>query len=276
MTINWKLEEEKKLIRQLQRCQRNWDLSKTIPEEHIEHFLWIAKNTPSKQWQSFYDVYYIKKRSVIEEFYKWTWGSTHSRIPPATWRNPQMNANFYILFVAKEATPVENCYNDGTVVSPDEEFMWDNAYTHIGLALGLVSKSAVDLGYFTGYNKSNGMGPDYNYEWEKRMGIYEDVIQKKKKLTFGLGIGFPQENKERNEFDDYELAIGASNAHNMTLHKEGRDCIKNHKYRKCKVVDIRENNEQVDPYGNLHKMPNKPRIKINSYKPRNIKVIEIK
>jgi hypothetical protein len=187
-----------------------------------------------------------------------------------------MNANFYILFVAKEATPVENCYNDGTVVSPDEEFMWDNAYTHIGLALGLVSKSAVDLGYFTGYNKSNGMGPDYNYEWEKRMGIYEDVIQKKKKLTFGLGIGFPQENKERNEFDDYELAIGASNAHNMTLHKEGRDCIKNHKYRKCKVVDIRENNEQVDPYGNLHKMPNKPRIKINSYKPRNIKVIEIK
>ena len=74
MAIDWKLEEEKKRIRQLQRCQRNWDLSKTIPKEHIEHFLWIAKNAPSKQWQSFYDVYYMKKRSVIEEFYKWTWG----------------------------------------------------------------------------------------------------------------------------------------------------------------------------------------------------------
>ena len=55
-----------------------------------------------------------------------------------------------------------------------------------------------------------------------------------------------------------------------------KNISKNHKYRKCKVIDIRENKNQVDPYGNLHKMPNKPRIKINSYKPRDIKVIEIK
>ena len=92
------LTKEKDIIKQLQKCQRNWDYSKTIPEEHIEHFLWIAKNAPSKQWQGFYDVYYFKDRKVIEDFYKWTWGSTHTKKPPATWRNPQMNANFYILF----------------------------------------------------------------------------------------------------------------------------------------------------------------------------------
>ena len=53
------LKKEKDIIKELQKCQRNWDYSKTIPEEHIEHFLWIAKNAPSKQWQGFYDVYYF-------------------------------------------------------------------------------------------------------------------------------------------------------------------------------------------------------------------------
>ena len=30
------LTKEKDIIKQLQKCQRNWDYSKTIPEEHLE------------------------------------------------------------------------------------------------------------------------------------------------------------------------------------------------------------------------------------------------
>jgi len=41
------IKKEQEIIKQLQKCQRNWDYSKTIPEEHIEHFLWIAQNAPS-------------------------------------------------------------------------------------------------------------------------------------------------------------------------------------------------------------------------------------
>lgn len=271
------LNKEKDIIKQLQKCQRNWDYSKTIPEEHIEHFLWIAQNAPSKQWQGFYDVYYFKDRKVIEEFYKWTWGSTHTKIPPATWRNPQMNANFYILFVAKHTSQLVNCYNDGTDAKPDEKFMWENSFTHIGLTLGLIMKAAGDLGYYTGCNKSNGMGPDYNYEWEKRMGIYEDVLKGKKRLAFGIGIGYPQKNKARNLHDDYELSIGAANAHNMTLYKEGRDPIKNHKWRKTRIIDVRTaKDKEIDPYGNIHRTPRQPYIKVNSHYPRTIKCIEVK
>ena len=40
-------------------------------------------------------------RKVLEELYKYTWGSTHTRNPPANWRNSQMNANLYILWVGK-------------------------------------------------------------------------------------------------------------------------------------------------------------------------------
>ena len=271
------LTKEKDIIKQLQKCQRNWDYSKTIPEEHIEHFLWIAKNAPSKQWQGFYDVYYFKDRKVIEDFYKWTWGSTHTKKPPATWRNPQMNANFYMVFVAKHTYPVYNCYNDGTNAEPEEGFMWDNAHTHIGLALGLIMKAAGDLGYHTGCNKSNGMGPDYDYQWERKMGIYQDVIEGKKKITFGIGIGFPEKDKARNEHNDYELSIGAANAHNMTLYKEGRDPIKNHKWRKTRIVDVKTANDtEIDPYGNTHVIPRVPYIKIQSHLYREIKCIEIK
>jgi nitroreductase len=271
------LDKEKEKIKQLQKCQRNWDYSKPIPEEHINHFLWIAVNSPSKQWQAYYDVYYIKNRDTIKQFYEWTWGSTHSRNPPSTWRNPQMNASLYILFVAKHTVPMYNCYNDGSKAKPTDQHIWDNAFTHIGLALGLVSKAAVDLGYYVGFNKSNGMGPDYDYQWERKMGIYKDVMKDKKKLTFGIGIGHPQKDRARNEHDDYELSIGAANAHNMTLHKEGRDPIKNHKWRKTKIVDVRTANDtEVDPYGNVHKIPRVPYIKIQSHFFRDIKCIEIK
>lgn len=37
-------EKEKKLIKQIQKCQRNWDYSKTIPQAHIDYLLWVAKN----------------------------------------------------------------------------------------------------------------------------------------------------------------------------------------------------------------------------------------
>ena len=45
---------------------------------------------------------------------------------------------------------------------------------------------------------------------KKKLGIYEDIhIHKTKQMLYGLGIGFPQEGKPRNESDDYELVIGA-------------------------------------------------------------------
>jgi len=272
------LEKEKEKIRRLIRCQRNWDYSIPIPKEHIEHFLWVAVNAPSKQWQAYYDVYYFKDRNVIKEFYKSTWGATHDRKPPSNWRNSQMNAGLYILFVAKHTVPMYNCYNDGSKAKQTDQHIWDNAYTHIGLALALVSKAAADLGYYTGYNKNNGHAPDYDYEWEKKMGIHKDVIEGKKKLTFGVGIGHPQKDRPRNQSDDYELAIGASNAHNMTFDKDGVRSKEKGKWRKCRIIDVRTANDiEIDPYGNKHEIhkTRKPEHKINSYQHRDIKCIEI-
>ena len=79
--------------------------------------IWHCSNSPSKQFEAYYDVYWTADRKVIKEISKYTWGHTHFRTPPATWRNTQANANLYILFVAKEPETQLNCKSDGTLKS---------------------------------------------------------------------------------------------------------------------------------------------------------------
>ena len=49
------LENEKQIIDTIRRCQRNWDHSRSIPDEHLEHWIYIAQNSPSKQDESYYN-----------------------------------------------------------------------------------------------------------------------------------------------------------------------------------------------------------------------------
>ena len=98
-------EKEKETILKIQKAQRNWDYSKTIPKEHIDHLLWVADNAPSKQHEAYYDVHWTADREVIKDLYKWTWGRTFGCIgnnkPPSVFRNSQVNASMYIAFVCK-------------------------------------------------------------------------------------------------------------------------------------------------------------------------------
>ena len=71
MFYGW--DEEKDIIREIQKCQRNWDLTKPpIHQELIDYFLWTAQNSPSKQHEGYYDLYYTNDRKVIEECSKYT------------------------------------------------------------------------------------------------------------------------------------------------------------------------------------------------------------
>ena len=67
------IEQEKEYIKKIQKCQRNWDYSKTMPKEHVDYLLWVAQNAPSKQHEAYYDIHYSTDRKVIEELYKWSW-----------------------------------------------------------------------------------------------------------------------------------------------------------------------------------------------------------
>ena len=275
------IEKEKQLIKKIQQRQRNWDYSKSIPKEHVDYLLWVAQNAPSKQHEAYYDIYYTHDRKVIQELYKCTWGHTHSgqvnNKPPATWRNPQMNASLFMLFVMKHPPTTRDSLNDGSITPTDHPPRWTNGLVAVGTALGLTMRAAAELGYATGCNKNNSQGPDCDFNWERRLGIYEDIfIHKKKQMLYGLGIGYPQEGRPRNESDDTELVIGAANGHNLSLKDRGEERdIRGWKYRQCKIVDIKKSRTAIDPYGNVHELPEKSVFRTHTQRERDIKCIEI-
>jgi len=49
-----------------QHCQRNWDLSREVSEEHIDNLLAIATQMPIKQNNDYFDLAVVTDRSVIE------------------------------------------------------------------------------------------------------------------------------------------------------------------------------------------------------------------
>ena len=276
MFYDWN--EEMDIIHKIQKCQRVWDHSKPMMEEVVDYLLWTAQNSPSKQHEAYYDIYWTADRKVLDELSKYTWGCTNNRVPPSTWQNSQMNANMYILFVAKEPDTQLNCNADGTLKGNDVAARWENAYVSIGIAMGLVMRTAAKIGFSTGCNKSHNdiNGDDF---WEKKLGILEDVKAGKKKITYGIGIGYPKEGVERWESDQTELAIGAGNGSNLatdlTLDKHPRT---GKQFRKIKIVDITKHaGEKIQcPNGDWHVIPEKADIKINTMRVRHIKCTEIK
>ena len=279
MLYGW--DDEKRIMLKMQQCQRNWNLSYVMRDEVTNYLLWIAKNAPSKQHEAYYDVYYSTDRATIEYLYQYSWGSTHRKNPPAMWRNSQMNASLYMIFVCKQPPTMFNCNNDGTLQNPWGDSRWENSIVSVGMAMGLVMRAANKMGLNTGPNKVKDLGPDYDFEWEKRLGIYEDVKAGTKKIFFGLGIGMGNAGRPRWESDDTDFAIGASNGHNVTVKYDDPDYepkMKNGQdKRKIKIVDIKEFGGQtlIDPYGNRQVIPTEHSIKINTIYNRDIKAIEI-
>lgn len=280
-------DEEMNIMRGMQECQRNWDYSKTIAQEAVDYLLWIAQNAPSKQHEAYYDVYWSTDRETIEYLYQFSWGSTHRKNPPAMWRNSQMNANLYMIFVCKVPDTMYNCNNDGTLQNPWGESRWENAIISAGMGMALVMRAAHKMGLKTGPNKIKDLGPDYDREWEKRLGIVDDIRSGNKRFFYGLGIGFPNQDRPRWESDDPFIAIGASNgSHCSVNYKEPnwnpyteakKDGEPGHEKRKIDIIDIREHAGEVlvDPYGQQQLIPDTHEIKINTIYKRDIKAIEI-
>ena len=283
MFYDW--DKEREVLSTIQKCQRNFDHKKFNPridtnEEMIRELLYIAQNSPSKQHEGYYDVYWTADRNIIQEMSRYTWGNTHRRNPPSNWRNSQANASIYIIYVAKEPDTQLNANADGTLKLNDHPERWHNAYISIGISMGLVMRAAAKMGFSTGCNKNmNDLnGNDY---WEKKLGILEEVKKGEMKLAYGIGIGYPREDMERWESDETEIMIGAANGSKISLTDQeiSPSQIKGgKKMRKALIVDIKENAGQSlqDPYGNWHEIPEKAEFKINSFRKRNIKVTEIK
>lgn len=273
--------KERDIMYKIQKCQRNWDYEKfdkiqpVTKNEIITELLWVAENAPSKQHEGYYDLYYTVDRKVISDIYKYTWGNTSRREPPCNWRNAQANASIYILWVAKEPITMHNSNADGTLKQNTHHERWFNAYCSIGISLGLTMRAAAKMGFATGANKNHNdlNGNDF---WENKLGILDDVAAGEKKIAYGLGIGYPQEGRDRWEMDETELMIGAANGSKITLTDQETHPRTGKKMRKAKIVDISVIDKAVDPYGVEHNIPEEAKARVNSFRPSGINIIEIK
>ena len=282
MGLHYDWDSEREILNNIQKCQRNWDYSKfniknQVHREYVDELLLVAQNTPTKQHEGYFDIYWTAYRNLIQEMSRYTWGNTHRREPPSNWRNSQSNASVYILWIAKEPNSQLNSNADGTLKDNKHHERWLNAYVSIGISMGLTARAAAKMGFATGFNKNHNdlNGDDF---WENKLGILNEVNQGTKRITYGLGIGYPQENKERWESDETELMIGAANGSKITLTGQETHPRTNKKMRKAEIIDIRgkENQKIKDLYGNEHIVPEKVEFKINSFRKRGIDIIEIK
>lgn len=154
--------EIKKAIIKSQHCQRNWDLSKEIPEEDLDIIVHAATNCPSKQNIAHYKVHLITNRDVIESIHANTAGFarnyTDENIVYET--NSQVLANLLVVFEAYDYTknlPDAVIRNDETqawlanAITPAQEAtLIRDRHVAVGIAAGYINVVSNMLGYSTG------------------------------------------------------------------------------------------------------------------------------
>jgi len=200
------LDNEKRVVDTIRRCQRNWDRSKQIPEEHLNHWIYLAQHSPTKQDEAYYNMYVITNPDLVNKLFDHTWGFhiSNSESFPAIVRNPQMAASAYLLFTSKNPKTMRNRNPNGTLRDIDYYGRRDNQMNAIGMVMGIIGFSAGRLGYVTGFNKNHGeTGSPSNDIWRAELKIPEG-----ENIEFGLGIGWPQEGKLHNEASETEFLVG--------------------------------------------------------------------
>lgn len=164
-----------------QHCQRNFDLSKKIPEADVEIIIHAATQCPSKQNMDFYSVIAIEDRTLIENIYKNTQTAKGRK-------NPQVLGQLLLLFVSNTNVVSKNDRN-GEVRHWDISTLRDDMNQAVGVAAGFVNVTSSMLGYRTGCNKCF----DSN--------VVSSLLDLKdgQEVLLMMGIGIKDDNRNRRE-----------------------------------------------------------------------------
>ena len=225
----------KNLLWDSQRCQRNWDLTKTIPSEDIELMVHACKSSPSKQNEPHFRVYGVENFDLRKKIYNETLNFAHDGDGVSLCfnkdgsinykRQSQLMGNFLFVFCRERNNVYRsgesyaggdfvetdmNVDHAGTIdLSTDEkrkyvQKMTENIGLHaIGISVGYLLITAHMLGYKTGC--SSGFHIDTvveitghsNPEIVVAVG-YGDETRDRREEHFERGRLFPSWNKDIN------------------------------------------------------------------------------
>lgn len=142
-----------------QHCQRNWNLNKHVPKEHLDLIVTAASQCPSKQNLSFYNLHVVQDRNIIELIHEQTRGFTLNNGIVET--NPQVLANVVILFedldfknMTNYKDMIRNQQIEKFITTKDQDsldMLLRDKNMAVGIASGYINLVAAILGYFTGF-----------------------------------------------------------------------------------------------------------------------------
>ena len=211
----------KKSIHKSQHCNRNWDLSKKIPQEDIDLIIQAATQCPAKQNLNHYKTHVITDRALIEEIESASeimdFGNVESNfkgypgvegydqgVGPT---NSQLSANLVLAFT-KDGMPrqPDDISENAAFREPREleEGYESTSYKTdrdqaVGIAAGYVNLVSTMLGYSTGccrcfdmekVNKALGVVANEDYHGET------DAV-----LLMGIGIPDPTRQRQEHHTD---------------------------------------------------------------------------
>lgn len=187
-----------KTITRSQRCQRNWDLSKTIPIEDIKTMKTSVTQCSSKQNRVFYKAKFITNRDIIERIYDLTAGPNQYYDPEKGFdeshKNPQTLANLLVAFVrdrdpSEEVRTYEEWKGGRTAAGAPEEHknLKIDETTALGIAAGYLTLTSNMLGYSSGCCACG--------DFEK----ISEVLGESEPTLLLMGIGYPDPNRSRLE-----------------------------------------------------------------------------
>jgi nitroreductase len=185
-----------KAIHRSQHCQRNWDLSKEIPQDDLDLILTSVTQCPSKQNIAHYKVHAITNRDLINSIHDNTQGFAVSYEPYKAETNSQVLANLLLVFEAQGV----NVANDSIAVRNDETLMLSqkgkltaeamalltrDRHMAVGIAAGYCNMTSSLLGYGTGCCACFDGGAI-----QKILGIDGEIL-----LMMGVGFKNPDLNR---------------------------------------------------------------------------------
>ena len=175
-----------KSITASQRCQRNWNLDKKVPEEDIKTMKISVTECSSKQNRVFYKAIFIHDREKIEAIHNATDGFVYNLETGASTTNPQTLANVVVAFVEdrdpSESTRTTEEYNNGRIKGELKQ----DADIALGVGSGYLTLTANLLGYKTGCCQC----------FDRK--VVGEILGNEKPLLL-MGVGFPGKNKSRLE-----------------------------------------------------------------------------
>ena len=188
-------EQLKKVISNSQHCQRNWDLTKTIPQEDVDLIVHALTQCPSKQNIAYYKIHVITDRKIIEDIHDNTSGFINYKTGVSE-TNSQTLANLLIVFenediIERHKTDTvfrnDELYNEdrGGMSAEQKQVLSRDTTMSIGIASGYANFVARMLGYQTGYCAC--------YDGDQ----VKEILNAENDISLLLGIGYADSTVDR-------------------------------------------------------------------------------